>query len=106
MKKSKKPKDYKLTKRELADTKVLQSIQINLNAGLSYKKIALCFNLAGTPTRQGKKWSAMQVFRVVKRNNLKKQKVSLDQSNVKSWNKEQLIDIVTRNRPKRATKKK
>lgn len=40
MKKKKKVKDYKLTKREKADIKVLQAIQTNLNAGLSYQKIA------------------------------------------------------------------
>ena len=106
MKKKKKLKDYKLTKREKADIKVLKSIQINLNAGLSYQKIADCFNLAGTPTRQGAEWSAVQVFRVVKRNKLKKQKVSLDQSNVTPWTKEHIIKLVIRNRAKRATKKK
>ena len=64
--KEKKLKDYKLTKREKADIKVLKSIQINLNAGLSYQKIADCFNLAGTPTRQGCEWSAVQVLEWLK----------------------------------------
>ena len=70
--KAKEPKPY--TKRELADKKVILSLQILLNAGYSYKKIAYCFNMANTPTRQGAKWSAGQVFRVVKRNGLKRGK--------------------------------
>lgn len=57
-------------KRELADKRILQPIKTLLKAGYSYKKIAYAFNLSNTPTRQGKRWTAVQVFRVVKRNNL------------------------------------
>ena len=106
MKKNKKLKDYKLTKREIADIKVLQAIQTNLNAGLSYQGIADMFNLAKTPTRQGCEWSAVQVFRVVKRNKLKKQKLSKRQKDINPWTKEHIIKLVIRNRVKRATKKK
>ena len=106
MKKKKKLKDYKLTKREIADIKVLQSLQTNLNAGHSYQKIADIFNLANTPTRQGGEWSAVQVFRVVKRNKLKRQKLSTRSKDVTPWTKEHIIKLVIRNRVKRATKKK
>ena len=74
IRKSKEPKPHKPTKRELADKRVVQSLQTLLNFGYSYKKIAYCFNMARTPTRQGKRWSAGQVFRVVKRNGLKREK--------------------------------
>ena len=94
----KKLKSDSLTKRELADTKVLQSIQTNLNAGYSYKKIAYIFNLANAPTRQGGKWSAVQVFRVIKRNGLKKRALSTHQKDITPWTKEQIIKIVKRSR--------
>ena len=106
MKKKKKVKDYKLTRREKADIKVLQAIQTNLNAGLSYQKIADMFNMSNTPTRQGAEWSAVQVFRVVKRNKLKKKKRSVHPKDVTPWTKEHIIKLVIRNRVKRATKKK
>ena len=99
-KQTKEPEKYQLTKRELADIKVLQSIQTLLNAGYSYKKIAYMFNLAKTPTRQGGQWSAVQVFRIAKRNQLKKQKLSTRQEDITPWTKEYIIQLVIRNRIK------
>ena len=103
-KKAKEPKPPKLTQAQQADIKILQSIQTNLNAGLSYQKIAYIFNLARTPTRQGKRWSAGQVFRVVKRNKLKREALSTHQRDINPWTQDQLIKIVMRNKPKRAKK--
>lgn len=62
----------KLSKLELADKRVVPAIKIHLNAGQSYKKIAHIFNFTGTRSRRGGKWSAVQIWRVVKRNNLKR----------------------------------
>ena len=100
-KKAKEPKPHKLTKAQQADIKVLQYIQINLNAGLSYQKIADIFNMARTPTRQGKQWSAVQVSRVVKRNRLKREALSTHTKDITPWTQDQLIKIVMRNRPKK-----
>ena len=69
--KAKEKKSRKPTKRELADKRILQSLKILIKEGYSYKKIAYAFNLANTPTRQGTRWTAVQIFRVVKRNNLR-----------------------------------
>lgn len=69
--KVKEPK-VKANKKELSDQRFVPPIQSFLNAGFSYKKVAYALNEAGSKTRQGKKWSAIQVFRVVKRNNLKR----------------------------------
>ena len=65
-------KAQKPTKRELADQRIVPSLKILIKSGYSYKRIAYAFNLSTPRTRQGKKWSAAQVFRVVKRNNLNK----------------------------------
>ena len=102
-KQAKKPKPLKLTKAQQADIKVLQSLQTLLNAKYSYKSIAYIFNLARTPTRQGKRWSAVQVFRVVKRNKLKRKALSPHQRDINPWTQDQLIKIVMRNRPKKDT---
>ena len=93
-----------LTQAQQADMKVIQSIQTNLNAGLSYKKIAILFNMAKTSTRQGKKWSAVQVGRVVRRNQLKPEKLSLHLKDRTPLNQDQLIKIVRR-REKKPRKK-
>ena len=93
-KKAKEPKPHKLTQAQQADMKVIQSIQTNLNAGLSYQKIAYIFNLTHTPTRQGKQWWAGQVIRIVKRNKLKREKISLKAKPL--WTQDQLIKIVRR----------
>ena len=103
-KKAKEPKPLKLTKTQQADIKVLQPFQTLLNAKYSYKSIAYIFNLARTPTRQGKRWSAVQVFRVVKRNKLKRQVLSTRQKDIALLTQDQLIKIVMRNKPKRAKK--
>ena len=63
--------ELKPTKQELADQKVVPSLKILIKAGYSYKKMAYAFNLANTPTRRGKRWTAVQIYRVVKRNKLK-----------------------------------
>ena len=74
MRKAKEPKPPKPTKRELADKRVVRSLQTLLNANYTLKQMATMFNMANTPTRRGKKWTAVQVCRVIKRNNLKKEK--------------------------------
>ena len=79
----------------------MQSLQTNLNAGLSYQSIANLLNMARKPTRQGKKWSAVQVYRVIKRNKLKKKKRSTSQKDIEPWTKEQIMNIVKRNKPKK-----
>ena len=103
-KKAKEPKPHKLTKAQESDIKVLQSIQTNLNAGHSYQKIADIFNMTRSRTRQGKRWSAGQVFRIVKRNKLKRKALSTHQKDITPLTQDQLIKIVMRNRPKRAKK--
>ena len=64
-------KEKKPTKQELADQKIIPSLKTLINAGYSYKRMAYAFNLSSTPTRRRKRWTAVQIFRVVKRNKLK-----------------------------------
>lgn len=64
-------KEKQPTKQELADQKVVPSLKILIKAGYSYQKMAYAFNMSSTPTRRGKRWTAVQVYRVIKRNKLK-----------------------------------
>ena len=60
----------KVIKRKLADQAVVPQIKLLRQQGYSYKKIANALNKSNVPTRQGGKWSDIQVIRVAKRNKL------------------------------------
>ncbi len=65
-----KKKEKPLSKRELHDLKVAPLLKSLKHQGMSFEKIAQNFNETGAVfTRQGGKWSAMQVFRIYKRLN-------------------------------------
>lgn len=58
------------SKRELADKAVLPQIRILRKAGHTFAQIAQIFNKSKVETRQGGKWSDIQVLRISKRNNV------------------------------------
>ena len=65
-----KKKEKPLSQREIHDLKVAPLLKSLKHQGMTFEKIAQNFNETGAvSTRQGGKWSAMQVFRIYKRLN-------------------------------------